>query len=159
MDLDNLCHVAAAILGQAKKLKEKYIKEPLGPIDYIAIFPKNSNERVQYMDLMGTLKTKVVYSDHDGPLYHLLNAIQTDFGPVDLIKICNVDSIYNPKRNKIGYLDYQTTEYELLKDTYGKNPAFTFIYGEGWEILCLANPDEDVSVYLPNIPLSKDLKL
>ncbi len=159
MDLDKLHNLIVLIVTKASRLKELYIKESLGSIDYVAIFPKSNEERVQYLNLRGALGAKAVYSDHDGPLYHLSDAIQTDYGPVDLIKICNVDSIYNPKRNKLGYVDYQTTKYQLLKDTYGKNPAFTFLYGEGWEILCLANPDDDVSVYIPNIPLSKDLGL
>ncbi|HUD19338.1 MAG TPA: hypothetical protein VMR81_02775 [Patescibacteria group bacterium] len=157
MGWDHLRDVIVTIVNKAVRLKGKYIQEPLGSVDYVAIFPKSNEERTQYLDLMGALSAKVVYTDHDGPLYHLPKAIQTDYGSIDFIKICNVDSIYNPKRDQIGYVDYQTSGYNLLKDKYGKNPAFSFLYGKGWEILCLANPDEDVSVYIPNIPLSKDL--
>jgi len=159
MNMDNLSELITTILNKAILLKEEYITETLGSIDYVAIFPQDENDRQHYFDFMEVLGAKVIYSDHDGPLYHLPNAIQTDYSLVSLIKICSVDSIYNPKRNKIGYVDYQTSEYQLLKDKYGKNPAFTFIYGKGWEILSLENPDEDVSVYIPNIPLSKDLDL
>jgi hypothetical protein len=157
MNVDDLQKIIATILNKAKEYKEIYINEPLGPVDYVGIFSQNHAQRESLINLMHKLEAKVVYSDNDGSLYHSPKKLQIGSDDVDLIKICNVNSIYNPKRNKLGYVDYRATDYSLLKQKYGKQNPFTYIYGEGWEILSLEQPDVDVSVYIPNIPLSKDL--
>jgi hypothetical protein len=157
MDVNDLQTIIITILDKVSVYKEKHIQAPLGPIDYVAIFPESKEYRGSFITLMKQLNATSVYSDNDGELYQLLKSVQTKFGAVSYIKICLVDSIYNSKRNKIGYVDYQVTNYSFLKEEYGKRPEFTFIHGDGWEILCLEQPNVDVSVYIPNIPLTKDL--
>jgi len=159
MTLVDLNKLLVSILQKTSQLKKRFINEKLGSIDYVGIFPKNSENRQEFTSLIKSLDAKVAYWDDDGELYQITIPIKTDFGEIKLIKVCRENSIYNPKSNKIGYVDYQVKNYEILKEKYKNQIPFTFIYGNGREILSLQEPEFDVSVYIPNIPLSKDLGL
>jgi uncharacterized repeat protein (TIGR03833 family) len=146
------------ILRKTDALYRSHISEPRGAVDYIGIFPKTQAEREEFLDELNRINAAVAYRDSDGELYRVSPGIIADGETVSLIKICFVPSLYNPNGNKAGYADFQTGQFPQLKAKYAAVSGFTGMTGNGWEILCLADPAEDVSVYIPNIPLSKDLE-
>ena len=56
-------------------------------------------------------------------------------------------------------LPHSRPHYDLLKEKYYTKPQFKLINGDGWKMLGLEVSDSEVNLYIPNIPLSKDLRL
>lgn len=159
MEISGLDTTVVNILSEARAYKARYITELLGAIDYVGVFPGSAVEQSAYVADLTRRSAVIVYSDDDGDLYRLERGIPTDQGNIHFVKICHVPSRYNPGGKKTGYADYQTDIYPQLKKSYEHTPGFTMMYGDGWEILCLAGPEERVSVYIPDRPLTADLKI
>lgn len=147
--------IITLIVKKTSELKEKYIPEDLEIVDYVAIFPQNSKEHEALTLLMKDVQAKNVFSDNGGAVYQLSKAIVTEQCDVSLVKICNPD----PSKGKRGYVDFRTNEYPILKEKYLSKTNFMFLFGDGWELIGVEDPTSDVALYIPNIPLSKDLGL
>lgn len=143
------------IVSMAWDLKDLYISEDLGLIDYVAIFPQTFDDQTVLKELLLSLQAVTVYSDPGGGVYHFSTPLLYTEQPISLVKICT----YDPQKRKLGYVDFRTDRYPELKKKYLGASNFVTIEGDGWELIGVEDPESVVAFYIPNIPLSKDLGL
>lgn len=153
MKQEHLIALVTEIIRKGLALRDKYISEPVGEIDYVGVFPTSLQQHLSLVELVKTLEGEVVYSDIDGDVYHINPGFRTSYGQISLLKITK----FKTDENRIGYVDFRSIKYEELKLKYIKQPNFVSLSGEGWELIGVEDSEEEVSFYIPNIPLSQDL--
>ena len=149
---DGLNSIVNYIVDEGEKVKAKYLEEQTGPVDYVAIFCKDEDEKKKLLDLVSALGT-VAQETPTGPNIKLINPIVTNSGAVRLIKIRNVDSI---KRQR-GAPDFRVEDYHSFKQKYLGKKNINLIDRKSFEMIEIWDPQADVLVYFPNIPLTKQL--
>ena len=156
MTIKDLKTIIEEIIDNVYILKSKYISEPLEVIDYVGItFPENIYQQhlITFLEKQGS---HIVYSDEWGSVYRLPNSIDTKYGELDLVKLSHIDG----KKDRKPYADFKIDHdlYNHLNQKYKGKPGFVNLYGDGWEIIGVQDSNSPVSLFIPNIPLSFDLR-
>lgn len=150
---NNLDETIKYIVKRCLELKNKFTNINDVPIEWLDIFCQNEDEFKQFNEEVAKL-AKVVSKTDTGDIYFLDKAIQTESGPLRLIKIRKVD----PNRKERGDTDFNTN-YEETKKSLIKNPKVKLIKRKKFEMLRLSDKNFDVMVCFSNIPQSKILGL
>lgn len=156
MSIQELRTIVNKILVKVYELKNQYISEDLNDIDYVGIAPQNKSAHQQLKNFLEVVGGRIVYSDDWGDVYRIPHPLDTKYGNIELIKISNLKSLGSKK----SYADFKIDQkrYTQLNSKYKGKPDFLNIYGEGWEILGITNSKSEVSLFIPNIPLSYDVR-
>ena len=155
MNIQALTERIEVIIRKTLQLKEAYMPETLGVIDYVMMFPSDDADKLSLVHAIELIGGKVVFSDDNGTVYQFENSIKTFFCDIDLLKIGN----NNDDEKRIGYVDFRPIDYTKLKLEYINCDNVVFVNGNGWELIGVEDPLYDVSFYVPNVPLSEDLNL
>lgn len=156
MTIKSLKAILENILDQVYVLKNKYISEPLKDIDYVGVAFSNIDKQQELVTFLEKQGSKIVYSDDWGNVYRLPFMLDTKYGELDLVKVSYVDG----KKDRKSYADFKIDKntYSQLNQKYKGKSIFVSMYGEGWEILGIKDPSSEVSLFIPNIPLSYDVR-
>lgn len=152
MNLDELSLIINYIVDEGEKVKSKYLEEPTGLIDYVAIFCRDENEKQKILALTETLGV-VVRDTPTGQNIKLNSPIKTKSGPVKLIKVRNTD----PIKHHRGAPDFRVKDYDSFKRKYLGKKDFKLIDRGSFEMIEIYDPKADVLVYFLNIPLTTQL--
>lgn len=152
MNNNDLELIVNYIVDKGEGVIKKYLEEPVGNIDYLAIFCKDDEEKKQLLDLMNSLG-EVIQDTPTGPNFKLKTPIETKSGKVGLIKIRNTDSAKIHR----GAPDFKVDDYEAFKNKYLGREHFNLIERQDFEMIEIWDPEADVLVYFPNIPLTNQL--
>lgn len=153
MTREDLQNLVTEIIEETYKLKEKYITESIGVIDYVAIIPASIEQQKIFENLMLGLGVMIYsYPDASGKLFFLNDPLQTKFGEIKLITVRQ----YKSDDHRLGYLDFQTDNYLKLKEKYSQKKNFIVIQDDGWELFGVEEPQAKVAFYIPDNPLSQD---
>jgi hypothetical protein len=154
MTSQELTAIVNYIVDEGDKINKKYLDEVVGPVDYVAIFCKDENEKNELTNLITNLG-EAVDETPTGINYKLNSPIETNQGPVILIKIRNTD----PQKPHRGALDFRVKDYASFKNKYLGREHFNLIERPDFEMIEIWDPEADVLVYYPNIPLTQQLKI
>jgi len=152
MHNDSYEDIIRYILEQAENvLNYKHLTDGITHIDYVAIFPKDEQEKNA---LTESLKTKAmqVKTTPTGIIYKLGMPIQTLNQQISLLKIHSVDM----SKTIRGYVDYQVKDYQDFKRTYLMTNAVEVTQNATGVEMLTASGDE-AAVFFPETPLGKDL--
>jgi len=147
----NLEEIVSYIVNKSLDLKNKYTDEKTAPVEFACIFCQRDNE-YQNLDRFVSELGSVVQETPNGKTYFLNKAIQTEAGPLRLLKVRKPD----PTRKERGDADFNTS-YLSFKGKYINNPRFELIKRDSFEMFRLSDPEFDVMSCFSSIPMSKDL--
>lgn len=149
--MENLTSTIIYIVHKSTGLKNKFTDSFSAPVEFACIFCQNDEEYVQFTSSIEALG-KIVETTQSGFTYLLDKPIETNAGPLRLVKIRKSDSM-RPERGDVDF----NTNYEEFKKKYQNNPKFEFIIRDTFEMLRLTDSDFDVMTCFSNIPKSKIL--
>lgn len=154
MNSSKLSTLVNYIVDKGIEVKTKHLENDHSPIDYVAIFCKDEEEKEELLNLLESLGN-IIQQTPTGPNFKLKTPIVTSSGPVTLIKIRNTD----PIKHQRGAPDFRIDDYEAFKKKYLGKQNFNLIDRKTFEMIEIWDPKADVLVYFPNIPLTKQLDL
>lgn len=149
----SLEEVVKYIVGKSKDLKNKFTDEKAASVEFVCIFCQ-TEEEYQKLDNLTKSLGKKVQATPSGYVYLLHQPVQTEAGPLRLLKIRKPDS----QRKERGDSDFNTS-YAEFKQKYGSDPKFELIKRETFEMLRLSDSRFDVMACFSNTPLSKSLRI
>lgn len=152
MHSDSYENIILYLVEQAEKLLEfRRITDGITQIDYVAIFPKDEQEKTALENSLKTIAMPVKVTP-TGTIYKLGKPVQTLNQQVQLLKIHTVD----PTKTQRGYVDYQVADYALFKRMYlMSNAVESTQNASGMEMLTAEQTE--VSIFFPETPFGKDL--
>jgi hypothetical protein len=133
----------------------KKIKDGVGKIDYVAIFPESEQEFQSLQEILkhDGLPVKVTTT---GTVYKLNKSVEVPLeegiGDVVLVKLRNFD----PQKKQRGYIDYRVLDYPKFKMEYLSLSAVEVTENRD-HVEMLYTEDPEVLIYFLEIPLGKNL--
>jgi hypothetical protein len=149
--MNNLITTINSIVSRSGELKNKFTDASSAPVEFACIFCQNEQEYKQFTDSIKKLG-KVVEKTNSGFTYLLHKPIQTNAGPLRLVKIRKPDV----SRTERGDADFNT-EYNVFKEKYQNNLGFELVKRDTFEMIRLSSPDFDTMACFSNVPKSEVL--
>lgn len=147
--------IAQDIVERSIPILEKYELNEFSPIlDYVDVFPKSEEE---HRKLSTVIKTtgEPVFNTSTGTAYKLFEPIDTAKGKLNLLRV----RIYDPTRLGFrGHSDYAIDNYERAKERLLKMETVKLLDRKSYEMIEIWDKQFEVLVYIPNVPLSKDVR-
>lgn len=153
MNIEDLRVLIERVIEECLELKNKYIVEEVGEIDYVGMYPKSESEWKEMVGVVNDLGGKEVFADDDWVVYKLETLVDTKYGEIGMVKLGN----FRESEKRIGYVDFRPFEFEKLKQKYMDSDNFVTLSGDGWELIGVEDPGSRVSFYVPDVPLSEDV--
>lgn len=122
--------------------------------DYLCVFPKSEKEYNKFDSIIKTLG-KTVQQNEEGDWVWLDKPIETEYGLIKMLRIHK----FAPEKKCIGYADYKAIDYDNFKSKYLGREGFKLMKHPTFEMVELKDDGFDVCVYIPDTPLTQDLKL
>jgi hypothetical protein len=147
---ENIIVIVKDIVEKAAKISDRYVKA--GKVNYACIFSHNLDE---YRDLYDAVKKMgmVAKSTETGDLFKLNPPIKTCVGDLLILKVRKPDASKPQK----GDADFNVDNYDEFKKRNMGRKNFSLITRQGFEMIEINDPREDVLVYFSSIPVIKQL--
>lgn len=152
--MSELFEIVDYIVKKGQKAARLAIPEEELVLDYVAIFCKSEDEKLQLENEIKNLGD-VAEETSTGKTYKLSVTYNSPAGQLNLIKLRNPDNT-RPQR---GEPDFRVKNYAAFKQKYINIPGMKLIERSDYEMLELSNPKFDILVYFPNKPLGLELGL
>lgn len=153
MDNNPVVKIILELVQLADVVIKKHIDEEL-VLDYVDIFPKSENEKVELSKEINKLG-KQISATKTGPIYLLDKPIQTNYGILRLARV----RIYDSQKTQRGAPDFKVKDYAKFKEKYSGKEYFHLIDRKEYEMLELDIKNSNVLIYFPNETLSESLRL
>ena len=151
MHSDSYEDIVKYLIEKAENLLNyKRITDGIVQIDYVAIYPKDEQEKAALLDSLKTISVPIKTTP-TGTVFKLGKPIQTISRKVLLLKIHTVD----PLKQQRGYIDYQVEDYESFKRTNLMNNSVE-ITENADRMEMLTTSENEIAIYFPENPLGKD---
>lgn len=154
MTPERLQQLAIDIVALAVQLKDRHGVENDARVNYACIFTQSEAERDEMLKAAAQLGA-VLLQTPSGPIFHLLEPLDTVAGKLRLLKIRRPDAA-RPER---GDADFTVKDYSALRAVAQVNPAFNIVTRPECEMLELVDADLGVRAYVSDKPLDEELGL
>jgi hypothetical protein len=141
------------IVRDAEILKDKYTDQKNIPVNYACIFCQSEEEQEKF--LKEAHKFGAVIQEKPNSLLFKITPIETVAGKLQLLRIRQP----HPQWPERGDADFTVPDYPSFKEKYLKEPGFSLIPRDNFEMLELYKKGENVRVYFSYPPLDKQLNL